>query len=326
MLNKLRPGLAALAAAFMLFTGGAHAQTGSPVREPETRDRVPEEALAALTAGPTRLIAKGRIAEAERMFEALLRRQRPGTAAVADHLTSFGLAFFGAEDEALRARSIPYFRRAVEAARSAFGPAHPEFALALTTLADAQFELQPDDPPAEADAALGEAHRIRVAALGPRNIETLATLLKMAQIAGLPARTRGDPARIAAAATLYRQALATSDNRRGSAYSYDYNDFSILLDLAFTYARNADANAALGAAGEAIAAFARSRPGDPDDPCFAFQSRVLSVLSALLDNGGKAEADLLEARAERELGACGVGEEADFPERYSAIATVLSSV
>lgn len=311
MLNGCRAALISAAAGLMLCpASGVRAQTVEleAARDPETSDRMPAWELEALTAKPASILRQGRIEEADAAFEALLARQPPGTAAAADHLTSWGLVLFTFGDDAAKRRSIPYFRRAVDAARRAYGPSHPELALVLATYADAQIVIQPDDPPRSADEALAEAYRIRLQAFGPRNIETLAALIALAEISGLPSRTEGDPVRIAAAAALYRTAAQTSDNRRGPAYIYDYNDFSIHLRRAEMFARNGDPAAALAAAGEAADAVERSRRTDPGDPCFTFNWRVQS-LADRLGQGGHAEAiDALAARVEPALKACGLVE------------------
>jgi tetratricopeptide (TPR) repeat protein len=282
-----RPLFACLAAALglvsLLVSGAARAgqpESAIPARDPETRDRIQGEALAALTAGPAGLIGRGRVAEAERAFEALLARQPPGTPAVSDHLTSFGLALFMAEDRNVRLRSIAYFRRAVAAARATFGPNHPELALTLNTYADAQTVLWPDDPPREADAALTEAYRIRLAALGAGNMETLANLIALADVTGLPSRTGGDGARIEAAAALYREAVRNAANRRGAAYGFEYNDFAIYLRLARMYACNGRLEEAEGAVQEAIDAFDIGTPHSVDScvALFAYGARVVDVL------------------------------------------------
>jgi hypothetical protein len=277
--------LAALALAALAAPAAAQPGADEPQaapREPETRDRINGEALAALTAGPARLIEAGRIAEAERAFEALLARQPAGTPAVSDHLTSFGLALFMAGDRAVRLRSVAYFRRAVDAARAAFGPNHPELALSLNTYADAQTELWPEDPPREADAALAEAYRIRLSTLGPANIETLASLIALADLTGGPARTGGDSARIEAAAALYREAVRTADNRRSPAYGFAFSDFAIYLRLARMYALNDRLDEAEGAAQEAIDAFDRGTPRTLDScvALFSYGANVIEILAA----------------------------------------------
>lgn len=307
-----------------LGPAAAVAQPDTPfTSEPETRDRISAEQLEALTAGPARLIERGRVDEAERAFARLLSLQRPGTVAAMDHLTSFALALFTAGEGELRPRSIAYFRRAVEAARAAVGPDHPEVALVLATYADAQIHTWRDDPPREADAALAEAYRIRLAAFGPRNIETLANLIALADVMALTARTGRDPARVAAAAARYREALGTIDPRRAPAYNFDYADFAIHLRLAEMFARNGFADEAFAAGEEAAAAFrvelARNRE---ESPCSAYWSRGRRAVSALADDGREGLADALRARLGAGLDRCSSGPDAiQIP-----IATVLSSV
>jgi hypothetical protein len=296
-----------------------------PARDPQTRDRISGERLEALVAGPARLIREGRIEAAERAFEILLARRRPGTAAASDRLTAFGLEMFMSGDAAARERSVSYFARAVAAARTAFGPNHPEIALSLNTYADAQTEIWPDDPPRAADAALAEAYRIRLAALGPRNVETLANLIGLADLAGLPSRTGGDPARIETVAAQYREALRTADNRRGPAYGYEYNDFAISLRLAGMYGRNGLREPAVAALRRAIQSFRLQRGRAEDDPCFAFSRQVMEMNGLLDDPGQDALAKELGALVEAEAGIDdGCFGALDLPQ--SAIATVLSSV
>jgi hypothetical protein len=196
------------------------AQADAPVKH-ETKDRLSTERMEALVAGPMARVRAGDVAGGERAFETLLadatRRHGAGSAEAADLLMSFGVTVFtegltpstGFEaDDALKARSVPYLRRSVEAYRSAFGPNHPMVAVALHSLAEAMADLAADNPPAEAETALEDAYRIRLAAFGPANPETLAALSSLAYIRGLPSRTGRDPARIAAVAAMYREGLA----------------------------------------------------------------------------------------------------------------------
>ena len=95
--------------------------------------------------------------------------------------------------------------------------------------------LNEDNPPQTADDALEEAYRIRLAALGRSNIETLATLRYLARLRGLPSRTHGDRARIEAVAGMFREIIArsTNDQRLGRESAP-----SVHVAFARMYARN----------------------------------------------------------------------------------------
>ena len=221
-----------------------------------TKDRLSTERMEALVARPMARVRAGDVAGGQRAFETLLddtsRRHGTGSAEAADLLISFGVMVYseglipstGSEaDNGLSARSLPYLRRSVEAYRRAFGPNHPLVALAQHSLGQAMVDLAAGDPPAEAEAALEEAYRIRLAALGPANPETLAALANVADIRGLPGRTGRDRARVAAVAAMYRQGL-TQARRPMGAFPEEQPRFWYAR-LARMYVRNGQAAASL---------------------------------------------------------------------------------
>jgi tetratricopeptide (TPR) repeat protein len=157
-------------------------------RPRETKDRIPAEQRQDMVAGPLALLRAGRAAEADAAARKLVdtAEARGDTMMVADLLTSYGVERFvdGDQDRARDTRSaaIPWLREAVAAARRAWGPDHPETALALTDLGDVLRLVAPNAPGAEAEQALREAYAIRLKTLGPRNVETLASERALADI------------------------------------------------------------------------------------------------------------------------------------------------
>lgn len=288
----------AQAVAITAVQGGDSAQD----ERRETRSRLPRERMEALVAGPMARVRRGDMAGAERAFETLhdgvARRHGPGSVQAADLLMSFGAMLYNegpGSSETRAGRSVLYLRRAVEATRRAFGPDHPEVALALHSLADVLVEVAPNDPPAEAETALEDAYRIRLAAFGVANPETLAALGALAHIRGLPARTRGDPARIAAVAAMYRQGLAEA--RRATGQFPEQQPDLWRLRLARLYIRNGQPAAALAIIDEA----AREAGGD----CMETIPLVLGIANLLTEAGLEAQAERLQERfAIEQAGPC----------------------
>jgi hypothetical protein len=193
----------------------------APVGEAsETKDRLSPERMAALVSVPMSIVETDGLPAGKAAFERLLAAARVAhgerSVEVADLLTAFGVGLYtfgqDSEDRRIGEASIAYLEAAIPAYRAAFGDAHPEVAVALNSYADVQSALHENDPPQSAETALEEAYRIRLGAFGPTNIETLASLRYLARARGLPSRTRGDPARIEAAAGLFRQLIARSSN------------------------------------------------------------------------------------------------------------------
>jgi tetratricopeptide (TPR) repeat protein len=191
-----------------LVATAALAQSEAPPRA--TKDRLPEDRLAEFVKGPMELFRAGRVAEAHRVLEKLVAeaRERGDRVRAADLLTAYGVALYSEGDADApgdtRRAAIPWLERAVTATREAWGPKHPETALALQDLADVLRKISPDAPPPEAELALREAYAIRRQALGPENGETLLT---MAALADVLSAGPANSSRYAEAGRLYSEAI-----------------------------------------------------------------------------------------------------------------------
>ena len=75
-----------------------------------------------------------------------------------------------------------YLRQAIPHYRKAFGPEHPEVAVALHSFADADVGLNKGRLTPEAEGALEAALRSRRATRGPDNRETRATEKRLARL------------------------------------------------------------------------------------------------------------------------------------------------
>lgn len=220
----------------------ASGQDVSPPPLSDTQGRLSHDQMDELVSEPMTIVQTRGLAAGKAAFERLLARARARHGArsveVADLLQSFGVGLFGLgrnSEDRLQQESIPYLEAAISAYRAAFGSGHPEVAIALNTLADAQLEMDADDPPQSVEAAYEETYRIRLAAFGPTNINTLASLRYLASVRGLPSRMHGDPVRIDAVASLFRRLIANSSNNPGLRYDsspYAYSAFARM------YARN----------------------------------------------------------------------------------------
>lgn len=206
---------------------------------PLTQDRLSPVKMSEIVEGPIGHAQAGDIPRAKREFEALLAGSGPS--AEPDLLTAFGIGLFtlgsGSEEEGQRYRreSLPYLERAVAAARWRFGGSHPETALALATYGDALKSIAPGDPPRQVDRLFAEAYQIRIRTLGPGNRETVAALLQLARVSGLPSRTGGDPGRIAEAGKMYEKAIRGLEANRDP---YSPTPESIRSELRRIYADN----------------------------------------------------------------------------------------
>jgi tetratricopeptide (TPR) repeat protein len=205
-----------------------------------TQERVSNQELAAMVAGPLDLAERGDLSGAQREFETLLKRSRPEEES--DLLTAFGVGLHSLgdaeEDDPYRRASIPYLERSVPAAIRRFGSGHPEVALALNTYADALRSLSPDDPPRQVDQAYARAFAIRERTLGRINAETLFALFRLAQVQGLPSRTGGDPARIERAAAMFRAVIQGREANPDQPSSESAEN--VRLSLVEMYVRNRD--------------------------------------------------------------------------------------
>lgn len=144
----------------------------------ETKDRLPLEAMAKMVEGPISAVHKRGLAKGDATFERLVAVQRSSPGRVADLYMSYGVGLFnewsGSDDTTLLKASRERIQASIPLYRAAFGPVHPEVALALNSFADVEIELNGlGSPPAR--IALQEALRIRRATLGATNAETLAT-------------------------------------------------------------------------------------------------------------------------------------------------------
>lgn len=285
----------------------------SPPPPRETKDRISAEALAEMVREPVDLVEAGRRAEADAAFRKLLAEAethgKAGAIRAADLLTAYGIELYkeGDADEGgdTRRAAIPWLRKAVAATRSAWGPNHPETALALQNLADVLAKISPDSPGAEAEQALREAYRIRVQALGAGNGETLYTAETLANLVSAgPDAAALESHRAAEAEGLYRQAI------RGISASRAVNPLEIgvgaRLHLARLYARTGRIREAMA---EAAGAERSIPPGRPDDldalqACAAYEKGMSALATALDARGAGVEARSLRARVDNGLPAC----------------------
>jgi hypothetical protein len=101
-----------------------------------TTDRLPNEKLAAMVAGPIGLVRRGDFLAGEAALAASIERTRAarGPRSVEEHDLLIGFAI-GLHEMERRAESLAYMRQAIGAAKLAFGPRHPETAVALHSYA-----------------------------------------------------------------------------------------------------------------------------------------------------------------------------------------------
>lgn len=287
----------ALALSLLAVAGPVASQAPPEVTAGEvhyTKDRLTQEHMEELVAPAMALVRAGDLAAGRREFDRLMvaamRRYGRGSVEVADLLTAFGVLVYddgrNAENDETRRASIPYLRRSVAAYRAAFGPRHPEVAVALHSLADVEIELDPDNPPASAEALLEEAYAIRLRALGPTNAETLDVRLRLAGIRSVPSRTRGDPGRIAAAVAAFREGLSLA--RTSSRAAVEQDPVTWIFGIARLYARHHRMEPALAAVAEAL------REPNGADQCYNFSFALGRLGAWLIEHGYAAEADELE--------------------------------
>ena len=289
-----RKAIGACAAILLAIIPAVGNGQGGGAQPAQTRDRL-QDRMSELVAAPMAVVERQGLSAGKAAFERLLAAARAGHGAqsveVADLIESFGVGLYTLgyerEDRHIREASLSYLEAAIPAYRVAFGDAHPEVAVALNSYADAQLALHEDDPPQSAQAAYEEAYRIRLAALGPTNFETLASLRYLARISGHPSITRGDRARIDAAAGLFRQLIAQSPNDPESGYqSAPY----ARVALARMYARNrmaAEAREQLRLAAEQAGSW------DQTERCFFVGGEIAGVERMLAgEDAGPRDADV----------------------------------
>lgn len=159
--------------------------------------RIPEAA---------RLVKEGRISDAVAAFEAQLRDAQSGGSSdqqVFEMLLAFGLSL---ERNDQPEASADYLRRAVAAARIAFGTDHSETAWTLTDFGLIVRSLNTHDSYVEAEAALAEAYAIRLSLYGENHPGRAAALRFLADTRASAFLLEGRPERIDEVATLYELA------------------------------------------------------------------------------------------------------------------------
>lgn len=175
------------------------------------------EVLSETAEGLMKARREGGPAQADRVLAAMLAR----TADPAERsrvLTAYGLQLMmeGA-DEPIQAaaEALPYMKQAVGEGRQGFAGESRMLAMLLSDAATTEFMAKGAETSAEAEAWMEEAHRIRVALLGARHIETVSTLVYLADIRGAALQPEGDPARVQAIADLYQPLLFAQKDETG---------------------------------------------------------------------------------------------------------------
>lgn len=254
-MRKIRAAVLGVALTFGAAVAAANAQSGGS-SEPDvsaspslTKDRLSADDLRELVKLPLSDFMSGDESKGQTDFEALLddqvRAKGPTSVEAADLLSAMGVSLYQAASDAgnepLERKSLDYLRRAIGAHRAAFGPDHPEIALALNDFAQAELNLFPTDPTGDAEAALSDAYRIRMVALGPMDPETLDTMAALAQVQGLPSHTAGDSGKIASARALFEKAIKGEEPTAGQ---YPYRIGTLYLNYAKFCAANHDLESA----------------------------------------------------------------------------------
>ena len=156
----------------------------------ETKDRLSPQIMAQMVEGPMSVVRERGLAAGEAEFEQLLAvevaRHGSNSVRVADLYMAFGVElhaeWIATGDPALLQAARDRVWTAIPRYRAAFGPAHPEVAVALHSFAMVELQLHEGRSSPQAETALREAARIRRAALGPENPETLAAEAQLKSI------------------------------------------------------------------------------------------------------------------------------------------------
>lgn len=283
----------------------AACQTG-PAGRGYDPDRLPADRLPPLVERPIAQIEAGDLAGGIATFEAMAEaaRRRGGGHSLreADLLIAFGAQLHGEAqnngDRTYSERALTYLERATEAYRAVFGADHPEVATALNSWADVESQLRPHAP-AAAEAALEEALRIRRAALGAANKESLWTGIYLAGVRSRLAWTRGEPARIEqiSADLLEIAALSSSSD----AETARRMPLVAQLRRATLYARHRRWGSALAAFAAARAEALRA--GD-DEACGSIQRGGAELDTALAGAGLAAKLADLHHAIEADIARC----------------------
>jgi hypothetical protein len=171
------------------------------VEPPETKDRLSPEQMERLVAEPMAVVRERGLGAGDAAFQRLVAaeeaRSGRNSIKIADLLTAYGVELYlegiMPDEPALLQASRDRLAAAAAAHRAAFGPNHPEVALALHSMADVDLELNGGRMTPRAEAALREALRIRRASLGPEDRETLATEERLSDVAAADAADRKEP-------------------------------------------------------------------------------------------------------------------------------------
>ena len=161
-----------------------------PAPPPETKDRLSPDAMKRMVQGPMKIVRERGLAMGRENFDRLLTstesRSGAGSVRAADLVTAFAVELYleglNQDDDAEKLAARDYLRDAIPRYRKAFGPKHPEVAVALHTFADADVALHDNRLTPEAEGALEEALQIRRASLGPQDRETLATERRLTRL------------------------------------------------------------------------------------------------------------------------------------------------
>lgn len=207
-----------MACLFLIISSPAARSQPSPVANyqppAETKDRLSDADMEELVKRPMTLVRQGDFMAGVELFESMLGEAQSAhgndSVEVGDLLTSIGVFLFmearSSDDPAVGQASIKYLAKAIDAYKGAFGPVHPEVALAINSYADVLRQLAPGASiPPEVIPLLEEALRIRVATLGAQHTETRSNMTRVANLKAESAE--GNAATLAEAESLYRQAL-----------------------------------------------------------------------------------------------------------------------
>lgn len=208
-----------------------------------TTERLTQEKMEQLAAAPIAHVRRGDMAAAEATIAAAVRRIRAarGPSSTEEHDLVMAFAV-GLHMEGKTAESLAWMRMAVAAAERAFGPQHPETALALHSYADLLDTPRDGVPPPQAMAVMEQALAIRRAALPPDHPELPAAIDSLARMNIRAAMITKNRSNFARGEVLVRE-LGAYDEGRG-----DERHFSLAMrrrELAKLYAVTGRADALL---------------------------------------------------------------------------------
>lgn len=258
----------------------------------ETKDRLPPERMQSLAGAQVALAETGNLSAADaalsRSLQEIRAEQGENSLHEGDMLMAFAVLLFmkgrELEDKELQRAALPYLSRSVAVYRIALGTADPFLAVALTSRADVLLLLNNDVPVPEAEADLEESLRIRNAALGLHNVETIANRRQLAQLMGHPSRVAADHSRLQAAEADF--AAMIRDARDDAADGYESKPM-LRMALARLLAQNRQGARAIA---EANAALDMMRGWPRREACYGTVSVVL--LASELEEAGLSAAGL----------------------------------